>query len=90
MHFYSTSYEDVLKTPIRTFWSLFGQIRRVRAAANNEHFDLLIAHQSKEGIEAVRDHLKKEIGEPVKKTPQSEFDASGWNDLKRMQFERIG
>lgn len=92
MRAYSMSYKELLTVPIRTFWHLFAQIHRLQAQEDLRRLDVMIAQNSPEGAKQLREHLEREVGEPIKKkTPwEGTFDADGWNALKGMQHDKIG
>jgi hypothetical protein len=84
-HFYSMSYREVLKMPVRAFWLMSSNIRRIRAQSDVRSLMVASAAQSPEGIDEIRERLVLEIGEVVKEPPASvERDGAGFEELRAM------
>lgn len=84
-HFYSMAYREVLEMPIRAFWLMSGNVRRLRAHSDVRSLMVASAAQSPEGIDEVRERLVLEIGEVAKEPPTSvERDEAGFEELRAM------
>ena len=73
MHFYGQSHDEVMRLPLRTFWSLNANINRLRAEEQLPMIELFLLGgmgASQEAITALRDHLNKQIGETAKTKPK--------------------
>jgi hypothetical protein len=73
--------------PIRAFWLLNGNIRRIRATQDIRDLMTAISAQSAEGAKELQERLVLEIGEVYKGPPQQlqvERDEEGFNELRSM------
>ena len=71
--------------PVRAFWLMSSNIRRVRANEDVRSLMIASAAQSAEGIEDVRERLILEIGTVVTEPPTSvERDEAGFAELRAM------
>lgn len=84
MHFYSVDYRQVLKWPLRTFWSMNRQIDRLRAEAEQRTLRLHSAVEDPKAVKALNEDLNKQIQTPV--VVEKKFDADGFKALQ----ERMG
>lgn len=85
-HFYSMPYRDLMAIPIKTFWLLSGNIRRIRAGDDLRRLSTAAAAQSAEGVRECQDRLIIEIGEVIKEPSVAEAvrDEVGFAELKLM------
>lgn len=85
-HFYSMAYREVMEMPIKTFWLMFSNIRRIRAGDDVRHLMTAAAAQSAEGVKELRDKLVLEIGHVASESPviDTQRDEAGFAELKAM------
>lgn len=84
-HFYSMSYEEVLRMPMKTFWLMSGNIRRIRAGYDLRTLATTAAAGSPDGVTELQERLVLEIGDVVKQPATSiERDEAGFAELKAM------
>ena len=82
-------YEEILRMPIRTFWSFYAQISRIQAELDTRLLDVIIGSKSQEGVKELQKHLKKAMGDPIVIDEPDNFD-EGWNALKGMAGQKVG
>lgn len=71
--------------PIRAFWLMSGNVRRLRAHSDMRSLMVASAAQSTEGVENTQERLILEIGEVAKEPPTSvERDGAGFEELRAM------
>lgn len=74
--------------PIKSFWLMYGNIRRIRAGDDVRQLLTAAASQSPEGVTELRDRLVLEMGEVVvAETPNPldvQRDEAGFAELKAM------
>ena len=58
-------YQDVLKLPLRTFWSFNRQVDRLRAEADQRQLRLLAAAENPEAAKQLVQDLRMELDSPV-------------------------
>lgn len=85
-HFYSMPYRDLLAMPIKTFWLMSGNIRRIRAGDDLRSLMTAAAAQSPEGARECQERLTIEIGDVIKEPSVMEAvrDEVGFAELKLM------
>lgn len=85
-HFYATPYQTVMEMPIKTFWLMSGNIRRIRAGDDMRQLMTAAAAQSAEGIGEYRQKLILDIGTIFTEGPilNAERDEAGFAELKMM------
>jgi len=86
-HFYSMSYQEVMAMPIRAFWTMSGNIRRLRASSDLRDLMVVSAAQSADGYKETHERLVLEIGTVYvgDSNPMNvERDEAGFNELKMM------
>lgn len=76
------SYGDVMNMPVKAFWALSNAVVRVMAEQDMRALSVAVHATSGEGAEKFRDHLQQQMGAVT--IQETEFDQSGYNDLKRM------
>lgn len=79
MKHYGMSYWDVLKLPLRTFWSLNRQIDRLRAEDDQRSLRIANASQSAEAAKELAEMLRLELDAPV--VIEKKFDAAKFDEL---------
>jgi len=86
MRFYGMSRQEVLDTPVKTFWLLNAKIDQLRAEEDMRLMRVMQAanSQSREAIEGLWRDLKKEVGTPFKE--KDELDREGLEELRKLQF----
>jgi len=72
MRFYSTSYQDTLDLPLRTFWMMSNNINRISAEEDIRNLSVATGSQSEKGFKQVSEALKEEMGEIFKRSEESE------------------
>lgn len=83
IRFYGLSDEAVMRLPIRRFWLLLKNIRRLMAQEELRLFNLMLHQDAK--TESVKDFmgvLRREVGETHRAKPV--FDRAGLEELKRL------
>lgn len=68
MRNYRMSYPDVLRLPLRVFWSLNAQINRLRSEEILEQIELAVvtnANATQEMITQLQEHHEKRMGTPL-------------------------
>ena len=85
-HFYSMSYRELMDIPIKTFWLMSGNIRRIRAGDDLRNLMTATASQSADGVKEYRERLIVDIGEVMKEpsVADAERDEAGFAELKSM------
>ena len=85
-HFYSMSYREVMAMPVKAFWLMFSNIRRIRAGDDVRHLMTAAAAQSAEGVKELQERLVLEIGMVSNETPALDVqrDDAGFAELKAM------
>jgi len=83
-HFYSMSYQQVMAMPIRAFWLMSGNIRRLRASNDMRTLAVAAAAQSADGYKETHERLVLEIGTVYAGPTSVERDEAGLNELKMM------
>lgn len=78
---YGMTYGEVLKLPLRTFWSFNRQVDRLRAEEDQRSLRVASSAQSAEGAKALTEQLKEELASPV--VIERSFDEEGWQRLKQ-------
>lgn len=81
MRFYGADYWQVLKWPLKTFWSLQRQITALRAEEDQRALAIASCTQSGEAAGRLQEQLKNELGEPVVK--ETTFDAKRFAELQQ-------
>jgi hypothetical protein len=83
MREYSMGFREVMKLPLRTFWSLNRNVDRLRAEQDLRSLQVSAAAQSAgeggEGIKFLSDHLRGEIGSPI--VLEKKFDGGKFKEL---------
>lgn len=79
-------YREVMGLPIKTFWLMSGNIRRIKAGDDMRQLMTAAAAQSAEGITEYRERLVIEIGTVFNEeaSPIVERDEAGFAELKMM------
>lgn len=99
MHFFSMSYEAVLRLPLRTFWLLNRNIDRIEARRDMRAMSVaMVAQSDGETANTFRQELVIEAGVIVKlegegdpaNPLEAKRDEMGFADLKRMAGQTIG
>jgi hypothetical protein len=62
---YGTGYFDILKMPLRTFWSFNRQVDRLRAEDEQRRLRLIIVGENPEAAIKLAETLRGEVGMPV-------------------------
>lgn len=71
--------------PIRAFWLMSGNVKRVRAYSDVRSLTVAAAAQSADGIEEIRERLVLEIGTVINEPPTVvERDEAGFAELRAM------
>ena len=65
-HFYGMSYREVMDLPIRAFWLMHGNIRRITAGEDIRTLSVSMAAQSGDGARECHDRLVLEMGEVMR------------------------
>ena len=65
MHFYGMTYREVLDMPVRLFWFLTEQVKRIRAEALIAAFPLHTVAMGGEHVQDVLDDLRGQYGTPL-------------------------
>jgi hypothetical protein len=91
------SYDEVMRMPLRGFWSLNAQVVRLRAENNMSMIDLFLLGgmgATEKAIEQVRDAYSATMGEPTKvrqpKLPDSEQTKRGLDELRKIKARLDG
>ena len=83
MHFYGWSWQEIVQTPLKLFWTLMKQMHRLKAAENLRWFAVL--SMSSGGSEQDRREFIEAQKRNVGVTHMSEHrDEEGINQLKNM------
>jgi hypothetical protein len=80
MRFYGADYWDVLKWPLKTFWSMQRQVDRLRAEEDQRSLQIAAAVQGGEAAVKLQEELARQIGEPVVK--EMIFNTDQFDKLK--------
>lgn len=85
-HFYAMSYREVMDMPVRAFWLMFSNIRRIRAGDDVRHLMTAAAAQSSDGVKELQEKLVLEIGVVANEPPviDAQRDEQGFAELKAM------
>lgn len=85
-HFYSMPYRDLMAIPIKTFWLMSGNIRRIRAGDDLRRLMTAAAAQSPDGAQECQERLIIDIGDVIKEPSVAEAarDEIGFAELKLM------
>lgn len=94
MRFFRMSHRQTLELPLKTFWCLNGKIDQIQAEEDMRLFRVmrLAQHGDKEGVEALHDDLKRQMGEPFKGYSKARakmnetLDREGLDELRQLQF----
>lgn len=81
------SYQDVMGMPIRAFWTMSGNIRRLRASSDVRDLMVAVAAQAPDGVKDLQERLTLEIGTVYVGPPpgmEVERDEEGFNELRSM------
>ena len=80
------SYEEVMALPVKTFWLMSGNIRRIRAESDLRGLMVAAVAQSSEAIKDYQEKLILEMGVVVKAPAAADIerDEKGFADLKAM------
>lgn len=83
------SYGEVMDLPIRAFWLMHGNIRRVKAGEDIRSLVVAMSAQSAEGAKECQERLVLEMGQIARNhevTPviQAERDEAGFAELKAL------
>lgn len=72
--------------PIKAFWLMFSNIRRIRAGEDVRHLMTAAAAQSSDGVKELQEKLVLEIGEVANEPPtiDAKRDEAGFAELKAM------
>ena len=72
--------------PIKSFWLMFSNIRRIRAGDDVRHLMTAAASQSSEGVKELQEKLVLEIGVVANEPPALDVkrDEAGFAELKAM------
>ena len=82
MHFYGMSYQETMDMPVKAFWRLNEQVRRVMSEKDMRLLSVMIHSQSAEAAKEYRGYLQQEMGEITVK--EEGFDRAGYDELKRL------
>jgi hypothetical protein len=79
-------YREVMGLPVKTFWLMSGNIRRIRAGDDMRQLMTATAAQSAEGVGEYRQRLILDIGTVFKDglIIDAERDEAGFAELKMM------
>jgi hypothetical protein len=85
-HFYGMAYREVMDMPVRAFWLMFSNIRRIRAGDDVRNLMTSAAAQSADGVKELQEKLVLEIGTVATEAPEIEAkrDEAGFAELKAM------
>lgn len=85
-HFYAMPYKDLMAIPIKTFWLMSGNIRRIRAGDDLRHLLTASAAQSADGVKEYHERLVIEMGDVMKEpsVADAERDEVGFAELRQM------
>lgn len=85
-HFYSMSFREVMAMPVKSFWLMFSNIRRIRAGDDVRHLMTAAASQSADGVKELQERLVLEIGTVANAPPvvDAQRDEAGFAELKAM------
>jgi len=91
-HFYSMSYWDVMKLPIKSFWLMSENVRRIQAENDMRAVSVAANVQSPEGLQEFHEKLVIELGEVSKEpiVPSAERDQEGFNELRMLAAAMMG
>lgn len=78
------SFDDVLRMPIRTFWSYAKNITRLKAEEDLRAMDVIFSGQSAEFAKQHRSDLIEAVGRPVIGPPKPVDHKAGINKLKQL------
>lgn len=76
---YGIGYAQVLKLPLRTFWSLNRQVDRLNAEADQRALRVANSAQSPEAAKALTEQLRLELDSPI--VMEKKFDEAKFLDL---------
>jgi len=85
-HFYSMSYWDVMRMPIKTFWMMSENVRRIQAENDMRSVSVAVNSQSSEGLQEFHEKLVLEVGDVAKEpvVPDAVRDEEGFNELRML------
>jgi hypothetical protein len=66
MHFYSSSYREVMNLPIKTFWMLNSNVERISAQKDMRSLTVAVCGQDGEASQSYKESLIAEVGTIVK------------------------
>lgn len=104
MHFYNLPYHDALELPLRVFWTMSGNIDRIRAHSDMRTLSVMqFSQATPEGVAQFREALVIEAGNVVKTSgdagialPKGENpldakrDEEGFAALRQMAGQSLG
>lgn len=79
-------YTEVLRLPVKAFWSFVSNIDRISAAEELRVMNVYAASQSSDGYKSVQANLVAQMGEVVKMGTDIHFerDELGFQELKML------
>ena len=86
------SYWDVMKLPIKSFWLMSENVRRIQAENDMRAVSVAANVQSPEGLQEFHEKLVIELGEVSKEpiVPSAERDQEGFNELRILAAAMMG
>jgi hypothetical protein len=81
MREYGMGYFDVLRLPLKTFWSLNRQVDRLRAEGEQRQLRVIGAAQDPKTAKQLGEALDTEIGTPV--VVEKAFDSKQFEELSK-------
>lgn len=69
MHFYGLTYQDARQLPLRTFWLMSRNARRIAAENDLRQMGAFAAAQSEKGFSQAQEKLREEAGEVAHSEP---------------------
>lgn len=88
MRFYGQSYSEVMRLPLRTFWSLNANVVRLRAEEAIPMIELFLLGgngATSEAITAIRKHLQEQMGTPA----QTKVSVSNDEETTRAGIQKL-
>ena len=98
MRFYGQTYSEVMRLPLRTFWSLSANVVRVRAEENLATMELYLLGgmgASEEALKSMRDTFQKQMGDTVsvsskpKGDDNDETQRTGLASLRKLKGKMV-
>ncbi len=83
MRFYSTSYQEALNLPLKTFWMMSNNINRIGAEEDIRRLAVTAAASSDKGFKATQEALQREMGDVFTRPARVEAK-EGINTLKEI------